>query len=229
MHPRHRALPTIPLLALLAALLAGNVQAGPLVDLAASASRPAPNDQVQASLFAEASGGSTGELAQKVNALIAEGLRTAKAYPGIKAKSGGTHTYPLYGKTGRIDSWRMRSEILLESRDTAAMAELIGKLQANLGVGNVTFLPAPDTQKKVEDETLVDALAAFNARAKLVAGTLGKAWKVKQMSVNTDSARPQPYARMKVALMAAEAAPMPMEGGESNVTVQVSGQIELAD
>lgn len=222
-------LPRSPALLLAGLCLAAGAQAGPTVDLSASASRPAPNDLVQATVFAEASGASTGELAQKVNALIAEGLRTAKGYKEVKAKSGGTYTYPVYGKNGRIDSWRMRSDIALEAREAGALSELLGKLQATLGVGGVQFMPAPETQKKVEDEAIVDALAAFNARAKLVGDTLGKPWRVKQLSIGTSGGRPPIYPRMKAALMAAEAAPMPLEGGDSNVSVNISGQIELAD
>ncbi|GBG01572.1 hypothetical protein AZSI13_08990 [Azospira sp. I13] len=217
------------LLAVAALGLATGAQAGTLVDLSASASRPAPNDLVQAVVFAEASGSGTGDLAQKVNSAVAEGLRTAKGYKGVKAQSGGTTTYPIYGKSGRIESWRMRSDITLEARDAAALSELLGKLQATLGVAGVHFLPAPETQKKIEDEAMVDALAAFNARAKLVGDTLGKAWRVKQLSIGSSGGRPPFAPRMKAALMAAEASPMPMEGGESSVMVNISGQIELAD
>lgn len=205
------------------------VLAGTIVDLGASASRPAANDLAQASVFAEASGSNPAELAQKVNALIAEGLRTAKGYRGIKVQSGGTHTYPIYGKAGRIDSWRMRSDLALESADTAALSELLGKLQATLGVGGVQFLPAPETRKKAEDEAMLEAIAAFKARAKLAADALGKPWRIKQLSLNTSGGRPPVYPMLRAAAMAAEAAPMPLEGGESNVTVNVSGQIELAD
>jgi len=42
----------------------------------------------------------------------------------------------MHGKLGRtIEAWRMRSEILLETRDMAALSELLGKLQATLSVG----------------------------------------------------------------------------------------------
>jgi uncharacterized protein YggE len=50
------------------------------------------------------------------------------------------------------------------------------------------------------------------------------------MSVNGSNHSPQPYPMVRGAmLMAAADAPMPSEAGESNVTVNVSGQIELHD
>lgn len=214
---------------ILACLLAVPAQAGTTVDLSASASRPALNDQVQASVFAEASGANAADLAQKVNGVVAEGLRLAKNYKEVKTRSGGTSTYPVYGKNGRIESWHMRSSLDLEARDPAVLGELLGKLQATMGVSGVQFLPAPETQKKAEDEAMVEAVAAFRARAKLLGETLGKPWRIKHLSFDSSSSRPPVMPRMKAAMMAAEAAPMPLEGGDSSVTVHLSGQIELGD
>ncbi len=226
-HP-HRT-PSRPILALLATLLATPALAGTTLDLSAEASRPAANDLVRATVFAEASGATPGELARKVNAQIADGLKTAKTYGGIKAQSGGTHTYPIYAKGNRIESWRMRSELTLESGDTGALSELLGKLQTSLGVANVAMLPAPETRKKAEDEAMLDAVTAFKARAKLLADAMGKPYRIKQLSVNTNSRMPAPMFRAATMAMSADAAAMPIEGGESQVAASVSGQIELGD
>lgn len=221
-----------PLLAtlFLTALLPARVLAAPtIVDLSADASRPAPNDLARATVFAEATGTAPGELAARVNGLVAEGLATAKAYPAVRVQSGGTHTYPIYApKGGRIESWRMRSELAVESADMAALSELLGRLQATLGVAQIVLLPSPETTRKAEDAAIGDALAAFRGRARLVADLLGKPYRIKQLSINTSGRGPvmpmvRAYAR------AAEAAPMPVEAGESQVGVSVSGQIEIGE
>lgn len=215
---------------LLAALLPTLAFAAPpTVDLSADASRPAPNDLARATVFAEATGTTPGDIARRVNGLVADGLATAKAYPTIRTQSGGTRTYPIYAsKGGRIESWRMRSELTLESTDMAALSELLGKLQANLGVTDIALLPSPDTSKKAEDAAIGDALAAFRNRAQLVADILGKPYRITHLVINTSGRAPimpmvRAYARV------AEAAPMPVEAGESQVTVSVSGQIEIGD
>ncbi len=212
-------------------LAAATAQAGALVDLSAQASRPAANDMVRASVFSEASGKSPAELAQRVNTDVAEALKLIRSKPGISVKSGQQSTYPVYGQAQKIDGWRMRSELVLESKDQGGVSELLGKLQQmRLAVGEVSLLPSPETRRKVEDEATREAIRAFQSRAALIAEQLGKSWKIKQLNVQQGGGMPIPMMRAaRGVMMAAEAAPAPLEAGESLVTTNVSGQIELAD
>lgn len=214
--------------AALSLLIAGSVLASApvTVELSAEAGRPAANDLAQAVVSAEASGTTPAELSRQINQAIADALKTAKAYPAVKAKSGGTSTYPVYAKNGRIESWRMRSDISLESGDTASLSELLGRLQTSLGVTNLHMAPSPETRRKAEDEAMLDAVALFKARARLLAESLGKNYRIKQLSVNVGGRFVPPVMRVAKA-MSAEVAPMPLESGESVVTVSVSGKIEI--
>lgn len=201
--------------------------AAPLaVELSAEASRPAANDLAQATVSAEASGPTPAALSREINQAVAEGLKTARAYPSVKAKSGGTSTYPVYAKNGKIESWRMRSDLSLESGDTANLSELLGKLQTTLAVSGLHMLPSPETRRKAENEAMLDAIALFKARAALLAEALGKSYTIKQLSINTGGRFPVPVMRAAKA-MSLEAAQMPLEAGESLITVSVSGKIEI--
>lgn len=203
----------------------------PQADLSAEASRSAPNDQLRALVYAEASDASPADVARRVNGLIAQALATARAYPTVKVKSAGNSTTPVYGKTSRtIEAWRMRASLALESTDTPALSELLGKLQQSLAVASLNAAPSPDTWRKVEDEVIGDAIGAFQNRARLVAASLGRGWRIKQIAVNTSGGRPQPvmpYAR--AAMVMADAAPAPVEAGDTPITVTVTGQIELLE
>ncbi len=205
--------------------------AGTLIDFRVDVQKPVANDLGRASAYAEMTGADPADVARKIKAAIADGLATAKAQPGVTVKSGGTHTWPVYGKGGRtIEGWRMRSELLLESRDAAALSTAVGKLQGTLAIGNIHFAPAPETRRQAEDDATLEAIESFNAKAARIAATLKKPYRIRQLSVNGGGNFPQPYpAARGVAMPAAEAAPMPIEAGESNVTVNVSGQIELLD
>lgn len=211
-----------------ALILTSTARAGTTVDLAAGATRPATNDLIMAHIFAEASGPDSAEPARRVNALIAEGLTRIRATAGIRSRSGQTRSQPVYAKGGRIESWRVRSELTLEGKDAATMANLLGQLQGSLGVAGISFLPAPETRRKAEDEALVEAIAAFRARAKLVGETLGRPWKIKHLTIDSGTHLP-PQPQLRAFAMAAEAAPLPLESGDSQINVNVSGQIELAD
>lgn len=209
-------------------LAAATAVAGTLIELSAEVSLPAANDLLRATLYSEASGGNPTELARRVNGEIAEALKVARGQPGIKVQSGGQTTFPVYGQGQKIDGWRMRSEIVIETKDLPAASVLIGRLQGmHLAVAGIQLLPAPETRRQVADAAVGAALSAFEQRAALVAGHFGKTWKIRQLNVG-QSGGPLPMARgLRAAAMAAEA--VPLEGGESLVGATVSGQIELAD
>ena len=214
-----------------ACFASATANAGTVVDLSAEASRPAANDMVRASVFSEASGNNPAELARRVNGDIAEALKLIRAKAGVTVKSGNQSTYPVYGPAQKIDGWRMRSELVMESKDQGAVSELLGKLQQmHLAVGAVNQMPSPETRRQVEDETTREAIRAFQSRAAVVGEQLGKTWKIKQLNIQQGGGMPVPMVRAtRGAMLAADAAPAPLEAGESLLTTNISGQIELAD
>ncbi len=219
------------LLALLAGSFAAASQAGALIDLAAEAGRPAANDMVRASVYSEASGSNPADLARQVNGNIGEALKLIREKKGVTVKSGNQSTYPIYTQSRKIDGWRMRSELLIESRDFGAVSELLGRLQQmRLAVGDIAQMPSPETRRQVEDEAMREAIRAFQNRAAVVAEQLGKGWKIKQMHINQGGGSPVPIMRgARAAMLAADAAPAPIEAGESTITTHVTGQVELED
>ncbi len=213
--------------ALLSAPLA---HAGTIIELAAEASRPAANDMVRASIYSESTGSNPAEPARRVNQEIAEALKLIRDKPAVSVKSGQQSTYPVYGKGQQIESWRMRSELILESKEPATVSELIGKLQQmHLALGSLSQMPSPGTRRQVEDETTRDAIRAFQSRAAVVAEQLGKTWRIKQLNIQQGGSMPMPIMRASRGAMQVDAAPAPLEAGESQVTTTISGQIELAD
>ena len=200
-----------------------------VIELSSEASLSAVNDMARATVSAEATGATPGEPSKQVNSLIAEALKTAKAVSGVKTQSGGTSTYPIYSKGGKIESWRMRSDLALESMNIATLSELLGKLQGSLSVSSVVLQPSPETRKKVENEAMLEALSAFKARAKVISEAMGKPYRIKQLTVNTSGRYVEAMSFRSAAksTMMADAAPMPMEAGETQISATVSGQIEL--
>lgn len=204
---------------------------GTLIDFRVEVQRQIANDLGHASAFTEVTSADPAEVARKVKTAIAEGIILAKAQQGVTVKSGNTHTWPIYGKGGRnIEGWRMRSELLLESRDAGALSAALGKLQSILAVGNLQFAPAPETRRQAEDDATIEAIANFNAKAARIAASLKKPYRIRQMSVAGAGNSVRPYMLARDAMkMSAEAAPMPIEAGESSVTVSINGQIELVE
>ena len=205
----------------------------PSVEFSAEASQTATNDLGVATLYAESSGDNAAELALGVNERMVKALAVAHAFASVKAQSGGVSTWPVYAKDGqgRIEAWRMRSEIRIESRDLGALSELIGKLQADLALSQVVMQPAPETRRKAVEEATVSAIRAFEQRAALIAQTLGKGYRIAHMSIGDSGFQPPMPMRMRAvtAGMLADSAPAPLEGGESQIGVSISGRIDLLE
>ncbi|MDR0440973.1 MAG: SIMPL domain-containing protein [Candidatus Accumulibacter sp.] len=202
--------------------------ASPLfVNLSSDASHPAANDLMQATLSAEATGASPGELSGQVNQAIANALDVIRDYPAVKAQSSGMSAYPVYAAgDGSIQGWRMRSDISLESGDTSALSELLGNLQTSLVVSNLRLLPSPETRRKAEDKAILDAITLFKVRAQLLANAQKGNYRIEELSISTGGHfAPVPLrSNRSVATMAA---PMPIESGESMINAKVSGKIKI--
>src|SRR6185503_8216659 len=124
-----------------------------------------------------------------------------------------------------VTRWRVQQSISLESSDFAALAALLTKMQAEdtLVMSGMTFDVSNDARRKVEDALTQEAIKGWQARAQSASKALGfDAWRVGHVNVMTgDPMRPQPMMRMAAA--AGGAAPVNAEGGNTDVTVTVSG------
>lgn len=202
----------------------------PTVALSADARQTAPNDLAMASVFFEADGPNPGSVSRTVNAAIEAGLAEIRKHPDVKAKTGGVSTSPTYGKgSRRIDGWRMRSEILLESRNLAALSELIGRLQTTLSVSHLNLQPAPETRSAAADLAATEAIRAFEARAKTVSSALGMRYRIRDLAISYAGSPSPVIPMMRATAFAAEAMSAPIEAGESEIVVNISGTIELID
>lgn len=200
------------------------------VELQAEASREVPNDLMTANLYAEASDPSAAKVADQLNRVTAEALKAAGAEKAVKARSGYSQTYPVNDRNGRVTGWRGRSEIRLESKDTRAMAALIGRLQATMQLSGVNFSVSPELRRQVENELINEAVAAFKARADIAAKAIGgRSFRIRRIGLNAGGGAPVPRPMLArgMAAQSAEVSTPVFEAGTSQVTVVASGTVEV--
>lgn len=202
---------------------------GPLIEFSIETSRTLTSDLARAAAIAEGSDDDAAVLAKRINASIAAAIASAKAYPTVKVHTGTSNTQAVYSKTGRsVEGWRMRSELLLESRDAAALSELLGKLQASLTVSKISQQISPQARRKFEEELSIEAIANFQERAQKIAGAMKKPYRIKQMQLH--AAQPaMPLARMSSASAASSGDAPPIVAGELQISISINGQIELGE
>jgi predicted secreted protein len=202
------------------------------IELQAEAQREVANDTLNASLYAELNDANPAALANAINKAANEALRVAKDYRSVRVRSGNNQTYPVYAKGNVLQGWRGRAEIRLESKDFEAVSGLIGKLQAGMQLGSLSFSVSPEARRQAENELIAEAIGAFKARAEIVRGALaGRGYKIERLNVNSGSSMPPPRVPMARAMAAGapEVAAPNLEGGVSVVTVTVGGAIEVLD
>lgn len=220
--------------ALSAEALAASTSQGTRIGFDVHTQRQAPNDLGTASATLELAGASAAELAAKLNATVAEAMELARAQPKVVVRSGGTRTWPIYaggkpksGAGAAIESWRMRAELLLESRDANALAHLLGQLHPLMTVSDIAFAPAPETRRRVEDEATLEAIRVVRERAARYAGAFKRGYKVRSLNIHAGPASPAPTFRSAPAIEGTLAAPI--EAGESTIQIRIDSQIELLE
>src|SRR5215471_10431447 len=169
-----------------------------VVTLDASATAEVPTDTLTVTLYTEEQGPDAGQLAAKANARIEEALAKAKAQPRIEAHTGNYQTNAVYDRANQVTGWRLRADLILESRDFKAVAALARyqerarAVAKALGFQNYTL-----GQIVIRNEGQFPVPIMYRSAA--------------PMAISESAAPP----------------PVPVEGGKNSVTVVVSGSVIL--
>jgi predicted secreted protein len=201
------------------------------VSFQAQAAAEIENDTMRAVLYVEDEDPSPPKLAERVNRALADAVRIARSVEGVKVKTGGYNTWPIYDRT-RIVRWRARTDLIVEGSDFRRVSELVGRLQTTLRLGGIDFGVSPEARRKAEDALLAGAIGEFRDRAARIAEAFGaRGWRVRDVSVNAEGGMPPPVPRMVMASKAVAAdevaTPPSVEGGTSRVVMVVSGTVEM--
>jgi predicted secreted protein len=168
-------------------------------------------------------------LATGINEDMEWALGIARRQQGITSRTGGYQTYPVY-KDNVLKGWRGEQSLELEGKDIRAMSRLVGELQGKLQVKSMSFSVSEAKRTGVENRLISRALDAFKARAAIVVDNLhASGYRIVEMTISTSSQRPPapyPVARMATTMQAESR--VAVEAGESDVSVMVSGTIELS-
>ncbi len=198
------------------------------VDFQTEASIEVSNDLLTAQINIEVSDPSPTRVAQRLNDTLNMALKKSADFPTVKSRTGNHNTHPIYGKDNKLNGWRGKAQLILESRDFKAAGELIGLLQQDMQLGGVQFSIAADTRKALEESLVKDALAAFQKRADVIRASLnGSDYKIVRININHRGHRPQPLRGRQIMAMSSEVSAPEFSGGDSKLTVQVSGTIEI--
>jgi predicted secreted protein len=208
-----------------AALADDTGEAARRVRFSVESAREVENDWIRAVVGISAEDSDPAALAETVNGSMAWALERARARSAVKAKSGSYQTYPVHDK-GRLRRWRASQTLILEGGDSQAMTELVGVLQERLQLQSFDFQVSHATRARVEEELVVEVLAAFRARAEQVREALGvKGYEIDEISLGTSGGPPRPVVRARMELAVSQEPAV--EAGSSRVVVSANAAIVL--
>jgi predicted secreted protein len=198
------------------------------VHLQAQQSESVSNDTMHVTLAASGEQRIAAKLAAQINQDMEWALSVAGDYAKVKAGTGSYQTWQI-SHENVIKGWRGQQEITLESKDVVGLSRLTGQLQEKLQVKSMRFTVSDEMRSAVENRLINAALEAFKERAAIVVENLqASGYRIVDLNIGTTAQRPPVAYQSRMVLSAMdEAAPVAVEGGESDIRVTASGSIEL--
>ncbi len=220
-----------------AGLPAVQAQSGPpprdVVQFSATATVEARQDQFSVTLRATREGSDPTVVQQQLKAVLDAALAEARAAAqpgGLEVRSGPFSLFPRSGRDGRISSWQGAAELVLSGSDLERIAALAGRLQG-LVVTQTVFGLGREQRERLEQQAQAQAIERFRARAGEIARGFGfSGYSLREINISSQEQgaqiRPRFMAMEAKASMASDA-PLPVEAGQAQVQVTVSGAVQL--
>lgn len=200
----------------------------PTVTLSARATRTVQNDTATATLFVEKEETDAATASEAVTTQVNQAHAILKDFQELRVKTASHQAYPIWDKN-RITRWRVRHELLLEGADFKALAKAIGAVQPYAQLGGIQFSVSTKLREATESQLIQEASAAFQRRADLIRQSFGAtAYRIKEVAVQ--SSEPPHFAPMPRGMIATatlEATPPALEGGSNEISLTISGSVEL--
>jgi predicted secreted protein len=169
-------------------------------------------------------------LQTQINTSLESALQIARrdAKPGqMEVRTGQFGMTPRYGRDNKLTGWQGSAELVLEGRDFARITETTGKLQA-FSVASISFGLSREQFLAAQAKAQAQAIAQFRSNATEVAKGFGFAdYTLGEVRIGAESPAPMMRQRMLAASSMVTETPIAAEGGTSNVTVTVSGSVQL--
>ena len=196
------------------------------VQLSAQAVADVENDTLVAVLSVQRQGTDVARLATEVNQVMAKAIKRCKQVTAVSVQTLDYQTNPVYEKQHRT-GWSVSQSLELRSGDSGALSRLLGELQANLMLQSMQYEVSAKRLDQAQESLIEQAIASFSQRAKDITHHLGrKRYRLVNMRVDTGGYIQQAPAPRYRVMAEAKAAPS-LEPGKQQVTVTVSGEIEL--
>lgn len=184
------------------------------------------NDRMQVMMSAQAEADDPARLARTVNQTMEWALSVAGDREGMQVRTGNYQTYPVRDKE-KVVAWRGSQDLIIQGEDIPAISALVGELQSRLQVKSMGFTVSDEARRRAEETLIETVLEAFRDRARHVQRLMNaRNYRLVDASIQTGGQYPGPVPMLR-AQAAYESSVPAVQAGQSQVSVTVSGSIEL--
>lgn len=237
---RHALAPCVVAVGVLGAFAAAHAQPADalrnVVQLSAVGQIEVDQDWLQMQLSATRDGADAAAVQKQLQQVVDAAMRTLKAQAQgqqMQVRSGSFGVYPRHGTDSKIKGWQGRAEIVVEGNDFARISQAAAQV-SGMTVLSMGFGLSQDGRQKVQEQAQEQAVAHFKQRATLLAKQFGfSSYTLREVNVNSQDGFYAPrMQRVNASAMPAMAKmemadPVPTEAGKEQVTVNVSGSVQL--
>ena len=203
-----------------------------VVNLSASASLEVVRDLLSMTLSTTREGADPAavqsQLKQALDTALIEAKRAAR--PGqLEVQTGNFSISPRYTNKGVVNGWQGSAELTIEGRDMQAIGQLSGRI-TTLTISRVGYNLSRELRERTESEVSAQAIGRYRAKAADYAKQFGYAsYVIREVTVSANEAVPRGVPMQMRAMSASVASDeaLPIEPGKGNVTVSVSGTVQL--
>jgi predicted secreted protein len=169
-------------------------------------------------------------LQTQINLALESALQVARlgAKPGqMDVRSGQFSLSPRYGRDGKLTGWQGSAGLILEGRDFARITETAGRLPT-MTVASINFGLTPEQFEAAQARAQAQAIAQFRGRATEIAKGFGFSdYTLGEVTIGAESPLPMMRGGMLTSASMAPEGPIATEAGTRQVTVTVSGSVQL--
>ncbi|MDR0213818.1 MAG: SIMPL domain-containing protein [Comamonas sp.] len=208
-----------------------------VVQLAAQGVVEVKQDWMTATLSATKDGRDAATVQSQLQKAVEAAMTTlrADARAGqMEVSTGNFSISPRYGNNGKVEGWQGQADIVLQGRDFVRITQSAAKVQ-DMTLSGTSFGLSREAREKVEGEAQAKAIENFRQRAAAISKSFGFAgYSVREVSVHASGGNVRPMLQARAASMSmaksagyADAAPVPVESDSAEVTVNVSGSVQM--
>ncbi len=200
-----------------------------VLSLSATARQEVQQDWVSVVVRAQLDGSDPTALQTQLKAVTERalaGLRPQVQPQQLEVRSGTFGIYPRSNNEGKRIGWQGQTELVIEGRDVAKVAQLAGNVP-QMTVSQTNFSLSAEARQQLEAQVQSQAVQKFRQRAQALAKDFGfTAYTLRQVAIGAVD-RPEMGPQSRMMAMADAPTAIPLAAGKEEVRITVSGSIQL--